>query len=372
MKTFAYGAKTKKKKLQPLTFERQDPRSGEIAFKVIYCGVCHSDVHQVNDDWDNSVFPCIPGHEIVGEVTKVGDGVKKFKEGDLIGVGCMVNSCQTCDPCKEDMEQYCKGPKGATLTYNGPMKPDGSNTYGGYSSHMVIRQEFALQIPATIDPRYAGPIMCAGVTTYSPMKHWNLKKGQTLAVVGIGGLGHMAVQIGKALGAKVIAFTQNKDKKQDILDLGADEVVLSSDEDAMEKKAQSIDLMINTIPYPFDVAPFIGVMKKNSTIVIVGNFIKIPDFSPADLVFNRIQIAGSLIGGMKETQEILDFCAEHDIRPKIKEIHIDEVNDVFTVLEKNKDSEFRHVINMESLHSQIQDLEGKAEEVEDPVRGKAE
>lgn len=370
MKVHGYGATSAKKKLSPLVFERPDMRAGEIAFKVIYCGVCHSDVHQVNDDWGNTVYPSVPGHEIVGKVTAVGQGVTKFEAGDLIGVGCMVNSCQQCDECKGDMEQYCTGPKGATLTYNGPMKPDGTNTYGGYTTHMVVREEFAITIPASLGPEYGGPIMCAGVTTYSPMKHWKLEKGQTLGVVGIGGLGHMAVQLGKALGAKVIAFTGHASKRDDILELGADEVVVTSDDKAMEKQAMSIDLMINTIPYPHDLAPFIPLMKKNTTLVVVGNFISVPEFVPADLVFNRIQVAGSLIGGVKDTQEVVDLCAEHGIRPKIKLIKMEEINEVMTTLKKNKDDhEFRHVIDMQSFHEQVSADDIKAKSVDQPARG---
>ena len=349
MQTLGYGAPSANDPLQPLSFDRIDPRPGEIGFEVLYCGVCHSDVHQVNNDWQNTVYPCVPGHEVIGRVTQVGEGVTKFSEGDLIGVGCMVNSCQTCQPCREDEEQYCNGPKSATLTYNGPLEPDGSNTYGGYSTHMVVREAFGLRIPEAIDPRDAGPILCAGITTYSPMRHWQLERGQTLGVAGIGGLGHMAVQIGKALGAKVVAFTGHAHKRQAILDLGADEVVLHTDPEQMQAKANSIDLLINTIPYPFDLEPYIGVMKKSTTIVVVGNFIEFPAFSPGDLVFKRVQVAGSLIGGVRETQEVLDLCAEHGIRPNTKLIEIDQVNDVFAQLRHNRDDDFRHVIDMQSL-----------------------
>ena len=370
MQVYGYGAISANDTLKPVMFDRKDPRAGEIGFEVIYCGVCHSDVHQVNDDWDNSVYPCVPGHEIVGRVTTVGEGVTKFKEGDLIGVGCMVNSCQQCEECRNDMEQYCTGPKGATLTYNGPTVPDGSNTYGGYSTHMVVREEFGITIPEGLEPQYVGPILCAGITTYSPMKHWKLKKGQTLGVAGIGGLGHMAVQLGKALGAKVIAFTGHESKRDDILALGADEVVVTSDKDAMEKKAMSLDLMVNTIPYPFDISLFIPLMKKNSTLTMVGNFIEIPKFVPADVVFNRIQIAGSLIGGIKDTQEVIDLCAKHNIRPKIEVIEMDQINDVFTKLRDNTtDHEFRHVIDMDTLRSKTTGGTLKAESIEQPTRG---
>ena len=369
MKVYGFGAFGKDKDLVPVSFERQDPRAGEVAFKVTHCGVCHSDVHQARDDWGNTQYPCVPGHEVVGVVTAVGEGVTKCKEGDLVGVGCMINSCQECDPCERDEENYCEGPKSCTLTYNGPKNPDGTNTYGGYTTALIAREEFILKIPEKMDPEYGGPIMCAGITVYSPMKHWDLKKGQTLGVAGIGGLGHMAVKIGKALGAEVVAFTRSEDKRDQILEMGADKVVISTDDKEMEEAAQSLDMLINTIPVAHDIAPYIDLMKPNSNIVVVGNMISFPEFSPGPLVFNRITLAGSLIGGVKETQEVLDLCAEHDIRPTVKMIDIDEINDVFETLANGNDGDFRHVIDMESLNNHDAVTNDNAEEIDQPTRG---
>ena len=369
MKVLGYGAPSVSDTLVPLSFERQDLRDGEVSFKVTYCGVCHSDVHQVHDDWDNSLYPCVPGHEIVGEVTAVGSGVTKFKPGDLIGVGCMVNSCQKCDYCKEGYENYCQGPKSCTLTYNGPKKPDGSNSYGGYSTHMIVREEFGITVPDSIDPKYVGPIMCAATTVYAPMLHWKLEKGQTLGVLGVGGLGHMAVQLGKALGARVVAFTSHADKQQAIRDLGADQAIVHTDEEQMKSVEKSIDLLIDTVPYPHELDKLLSVMKTDTTIVVVGNFIEFPKFVPGPMVFERIQIAGSLIGGVKETQEVLNLCAERDIKPEIKVIGIEDINDVFELLRRNSDHEFRHVIDMASLHEQAEQLTSEAKQVEAPVRG---
>ncbi|WNM57731.1 NAD(P)-dependent alcohol dehydrogenase [Candidatus Nitrospira allomarina] len=369
MKVYGYGTKSSDIELAPVTFERKDAREGEVEFKVLYCGVCHSDLHQIKNDWNNSLYPCVPGHEILGEVTAVGEGVTKFEKGDLIGVGCMVNSCQECDPCKKDAENYCQGPKSCTLTYNGPKNPDGTNSYGGYTTNMVVREEFGLTIPENLDPKYVGPIMCAGITVYSTMIHWNLEEGKTLGVAGIGGLGNMAIKLGKALGAEVVAFTRSEDKRDEILEMGADKVVISKDEDEMKEAAQSLDLLINTIPVPHDIAPYIDLMKTDSTIVIVGNMIKFPEFSPGPMVFNRIQLAGSLIGGIKETQEVLELCAKHDIKPSIKMIKMDEINNVLKTLENGNDVDFRHVIDMESLHSKIHDIKDSATELDQPIRG---
>lgn len=371
MRVFGFGTQAKDKKLEPVVFERQDVRAGEVALKVTYCGVCHSDVHQAQNDWQNTQYPCVPGHEVVGEVTEIGEGVTKVKVGDVVGVGCMVNSCQTCDHCENDEENYCSGPKSCTLTYNGPKKPDGTNTYGGYTTHLIAREEFILKIPDNLDPKYVGPIMCAGITVYSPMRHWNLKEGQTLGVAGIGGLGHMAIQIGKALGAEVVAFTRSEDKKDEILEMGADKVVISTDDDQMKEAAQSLDMLINTIPVPHDIAPYIDLMKTDSNIIIVGNMVSFPEFSPGPLVFNRITLGGSLIGGIKETQEIIDLCAEHDITPSVKMISIDDINDVFDTLENgNADGHFRHVIDMSTLHNHDAVKNDNAETIPDPDRGK--
>ncbi|MGB3612832.1 MAG: NAD(P)-dependent alcohol dehydrogenase [Elainellaceae cyanobacterium] len=369
MKTFGWGTQSAEEKLEPVVFERKDVRPGEVAIKVTHCGVCHSDLHQVRNDWGNTAYPCVPGHEVIGIVSAVGEGVSNYKEGDRVGVGCMVNSCQVCDPCKAGEENYCEGPKGFTLTYNGSMKPDGTNTYGGYSTDIVAREEFVLRIPDSLDLADAGPILCAGITVYAPMKHWKLQKGQTLGVAGIGGLGHMAVQIGKALGAEVVAFTRSESKREDILKMGADNVVISTDDDQMEAAAQSLDMLINTIPVAHDIAPYIALMRPNSALIVVGNMISFPEFSPGPLVFNRITLAGSLIGGITDTQEVLDLWAEHNITPQIKMIGIEQVNDVFDVLANGDDDGFRHVIDMETLRSYRSSKSEEAIALPDPDRG---
>ena len=369
MDVIGYGTMGEDKKFEPMKFERQELRAGEVAFRVTHCGVCHSDLHQARNDWGNTNYPCVPGHEVVGTVTGVGEGVKNFKEGDTVGVGCMINSCQQCDPCKNDLEQFCEGPKSCTLTYNGTKDPDGSNTYGGYSTDMIVREEFMLEIPKDIDPKYAGPIMCAGITVYSPMKHWKLEKGQHLGVAGIGGLGHMAIKIGKAMGAKVTAFTRSEDKKQKILDMGADEVVISKNDDEMEKAAQSLDMMINTIPVAHDINPYVNLMKPNSALIVVGNMMGFENVESGPLVFNRITLAGSLIGGIKETQEVLDLCAKHDIKPDVKMIKIEEIDSVYDTLADGNDGDFRHVIDMETLRNLDDDKKNSAKEIDPPNRG---
>ena len=364
MKVQGYGALEAGAKMQPVQFEREDLRAGEVAIDITHCGVCHSDLHQVNDDWDNSLYPCVPGHEIVGTVSAVGEGVSKFSKGDRVGVGCMVNSCQQCDDCKSGNEQYCKGPKSCTLTYNGPKKPDGTNSYGGYSNGIIVREEFVLRIPDALKSEEAAPILCAGITTYQPMKHWGVKKGDTVGVAGIGGLGHMAVKTAKALGCTVVALTTSPEKRDDILKtLGADKVIDMNDEDAVEDAAQSLDFMISTIPYKHDINPYVGLMKENTTIAVVGNIIGFDDVDMAPFVFHRIQLAGSLIGGIPDTQEILDFCAEHDIAPEITMIAPDDIDRAFTRM-KEEDVRFRHVIDMSLLKP-----DDGAEKIDPPVRG---
>ena len=368
MNTYGYGTESADAKLGPVRFEREEARAGEVEIEITHCGVCHSDLHQCRDDWGNTVWPCVPGHEIVGRVARVGDGVTAFAQGDVVGVGCMVNSCRQCEPCRAGDEQYCAGPKSCTLTYNGPKLPDGTNTYGGYSTSIVVREEFVLRIPDAIEPELAAPILCAGVTTYNPMKHFGLQAGQRLGVAGIGGLGHMAVQIGRALGAKVVALTTSPEKADEVRKLGADEVIVMSDEDAVEGAAMSLDLLIDTIPYGHDISPYLSLMKPNTTIATVGNMIEMPGFVPGPMVFNRIAISGSLIGGIADTQEVLDLCAEHGIRPEIELIEIDGVNEAFERM-KAEDVRFRHVIDVASLASRTGELEASAKRIDAPARG---
>jgi uncharacterized zinc-type alcohol dehydrogenase-like protein len=368
MKTYGFGTKSSDAKLAPVTFDRPDAGPGDVTIKITHCGVCHSDLHQARNDWENTLYPCVPGHEIVGVVTHIGDNVQKFSVGDRVGVGCMIDSCLECDSCKAGDENYCQGPISCTLTYNGSKITDDFNTYGGYSTDLIVREEFVLKIPDQLESVKAGPIMCAGITVYAPMKHWGLKSGDTLGVAGIGGLGHMAIKIGKVLGAKVVAFTRSGDKEDEILKMGADQVIVSTDEDQMAEAAQTIDLMINTIPVEHDIAPYIATMRMNSVLVVVGNMINFPEFSPGPLVFNRISLAGSLIGGIQHTQEVLELCAEHNIAPDVKLIGIDEINDVFDGLAAATDTSFRHVIDMETLRNHDSVANESLTTIADPER----
>ncbi|WP_353216231.1 NAD(P)-dependent alcohol dehydrogenase [Sandarakinorhabdus sp.] len=368
MTVIGYGALSAHQKLQAVSFDREPLRDGEVEIDIEFCGVCHSDIHQCADDWENSVWPCVPGHEIVGTVIKIGAGVRKFAIGDTVGVGCMVNSCQVCAACKAGDEQYCTGPKSATFTYNGPKLPDGSNSYGGFSDSITVREEFVLAIPAAISPAQAAPILCAGVTTYSPMKHFGLKPGQSLGVAGIGGLGHMAVQIGKALGAAVTAFTTTADKIDAVAALGADRVIVMDDAADVAAAAQTLDIMIDTIPYPHDLADYLGFMKPGSTLVVVGNMMEFAAFNPGPLVFNRIAVAGSLIGGIAETQAVLNLCAEHGIRPEIEMIEMADINHAFDRI-KAGDVRFRHVIDMASLKAEKAAIAKGCEHLPAPTRG---
>ena len=366
MTVYGYGASDSDADLVPVRFDRPDLRSGEVAFEVLYCGVCHSDIHQCHDDWDNTVWPCVPGHEIVGRVTEVGDGVTRFAEGDLVGVGCMVNSCQVCESCKAGEEQYCTGPRGATLTYNGPTQPDGTNTYGGYSTALTVREEFCLTIPEAIDPKEAGPILCAGVTTYHPLKLHGVGEGTEVAIAGIGGLGHMAVQLAQALGARVTALTTSPSKEAAAKDLGADDVIVMSDEDAVSEAEGRFDLVLSTIPYPHDVNPYVSMVAHDGTLHFVGLFMPIENLETMPMLFKRKAIQGSLIGGVAQTQEVLDFCAEHDVRPEIQMIAMDEINEAFQRV-MDEDVRFRHVIDMATLKNKTDSLD--AEELDAPVRG---
>ena len=367
MKVYGYGAADADAALVPVRFDRPDPRPGEVAIEVMHCGVCHSDIHQCHDDWDNTVYPCVPGHEIVGRVTAVGGDGGRFAVGDLVGVGCMVNSCQTCEACKAGEEQYCTGPRGATLTYNGPTQPDGTNTYGGYSTALVVREEFVLRIPDAIDPAEAAPILCAGVTTYAPLVQHGVGKGTKVAIAGIGGLGHMAVQIAKALGANVTALTTTPDKEDAARDLGADDVIVMSDEQAVSDAEASFDVILSTIPYSHDIEPYLTMTAHDGVLHFVGLFIP-TEVAFMPLLFARRTMAGSLIGGVAQTQEILDFCAEHDIRPEIQPIAMDEVNDAFQKV-MDEEVRFRYVIDMATLKDNTGDLEDEADDLEAPVRG---
>ncbi|KLT64353.1 NAD(P)-dependent alcohol dehydrogenase [Pedobacter sp. BMA] len=338
------------KTLELMQFERNEPKPDEVLIEVLYCGVCHSDLHQVNNDWKNTIYPCVPGHEIIGKISSTGAAVSNFKVGDIVGVGCMIDSCKTCAACNDGEEQFCEGPHGQTMTYNGYWKPDPEfNTFGGYSNNIVAQEKFVMRIPESLDIKSAAPILCAGVTTYSPLKHFGVKPGHQVGVIGIGGLGHMAIKIAKAMGASVTAITTKEEKRNAALELGADQVIISENKDEMETAAAAFDFLLATIPYPFDVNDYIPLLRRRGAIVTVGLL------GPYKAPTNNMEVAklsttvgGSLIGGTVETQEVLDFCAAHGISPDVQLIDIAEINDAF---EKVKDEEvrFRYVIDMSTL-----------------------
>lgn len=352
LKTKAYGATGSVfNSLSEMEIERSAPKADEVRIDILYCGVCHSDLHQVRNDWHNTIYPCVPGHEIIGRVSEAGSRVSKFKVGDLVGVGCMVDSCGTCPPCQEKEENYCEGPVGWTATYNGYMKPKNEdfNTFGGYSTNVVVKESFVLRIPAALDIKAAAPILCAGVTTYSPMKHWKVGPGQRVAVVGIGGLGHMAVQIARALGATVTAVTRTTEKQAEAEKLGAHDVLISTDSKAMEAHEMKFDFIIITIPDAFEVNDYVKLLKRDGVITTVGLLGPYKDpLNNMEMAMHRRSISGSIIGSIVETQEVLEFCAEHNILPEVEIIKIQDINEAF---EKMKDEEvrFRYVIDMASL-----------------------
>ena len=353
--TKAYGAKASLidqfSSLSRMDIERNPPQSDEVLIDILYCGVCHSDVHQVKNDWSNTVYPCIPGHEIIGRVVQAGSEVTKFSVGDVVGVGCMIDSCGKCSSCTEGEEQYCEGPVSWTATYNGYMKPNGNgyNTFGGYSTQIVVKDSFVLKIPDGLDLKAVAPILCAGVTTYSPLRHWGVKEGMNVGVAGLGGLGHMAVMLAKAMGAQVTVLTTKEEKRDAAEELGAHQVILSDDKEAMTQHELTLDLILITIPDKFDVNPYVSLLKRDGTLVTVG--LLGPYKSPAnnmELAMHRRSMAGSVIGGIQETQDVLDFCAQHSILPEIELIPIQDINKAY---ERMLDEEvrFRYVIDMQSL-----------------------
>lgn len=347
----AFGAKGEDDTtLIEMEIERPMIKEDEVIIDVLYTGVCHSDIHQVANDWKNTRYPCIPGHEVIGKIVKAGAKVKKFKEGDIVGVGCMIDSCKTCAQCENEEEQFCAGPHGPTMTYNGYFgDPDSDyNTYGGFASHIVSTEDFLLTIPKALDIKKAAPILCAGVTTYSPLKHWNVKEGDTVGIVGIGGLGHMGVQIAKAMGAKVTAITTSESKKKDALELGADAVLISENEDEMKANQMKFNFILVTIPEAFDVNPYINLMAPRGSLVTVGLLgpYKEPTNNMNVAMYAR-QLGGSFIGGIKETQDVLDFCAKHNIHPEVEMIKVEDVNEAFTNVNQEK-VRYRYVIDMKA------------------------
>nr|WP_315431507.1 NAD(P)-dependent alcohol dehydrogenase [uncultured Albidiferax sp.] len=343
-----YAATSPSSPLAPFSFERRAPNPQDVALDVLYCGVCHSDLHTARNEWKNTVYPSVPGHEIVGRVTAVGDLVSKFKVGDVVGVGCMVDSCQHCSACAEDLEQYCENI--FTGTYNGPEQGTGANTYGGYSNHMVVRESFVLKITHNdADLAAVAPLLCAGITTYSPLRQWKVGPGQKVGIVGLGGLGHMGVKIAAAMGAHVVLFTTSESKRADALRLGAKEVVVSKNEAEMAAHTNSFDFILNTVAAAHNLDAFLALLKRDGTMTLVGA----PD-SPHPspnvfgLIMKRRRLAGSLIGGIKETQEMLDFCAQHGIVSDIESIRMDQIETAYSRMLKS-DVKYRFVVDMATL-----------------------
>ncbi|MBK68109.1 MAG: hydroxyacid dehydrogenase [Rickettsiales bacterium] len=346
MKTVGYAAYKENEALKTYDFERRDLRSNDVAIEILYSGVCHSDLHTVNGDWGDQPYPLVPGHEIVGRVMDVGGDVKNYKVGDHVAVGCMVDSCQECDQCENHEEQFCR--EGMTPTYGAPDRIDETITQGGYSKHIIVREEFVLKLSDKLDIKRAAPILCAGITTYSPLKTWAVKEGSRVGVIGLGGLGHMAVQIAVAMGAKVTVISRSNDKEDEAKELGAQGLLVSKDEDAMKKAANSFDLIIDTAPVKHDLNIYTPLLDIDGTIVIVGQIGPMEEPITAPLVMGRRRVAGSLIGGIKETQEVLDFCAKHDIHPKCEMIKMEDINDAYKALTKG-DIAHRFVIDMQSF-----------------------
>ncbi len=345
-KVIAYAAHSAKEKLVPFNFERREVGAKDVQIEILFCGVCHSDLHTARNEWQNTIYPVIPGHEIVGRVISVGADVKAFKVGDLAGVGCLVDSCGVCADCADGLEQYCDQ---EIFTYNSPDKHTGKMTYGGYSNQIVVDEHFVLHISDKLELAAVAPLLCAGITTYSPLRHWKVGPGSKVGIVGLGGLGHMAVKLAHAMGAYVVLFTTSPDKAEDAKRLGADEVVISKNPDEMHKHLKSFDFILNTVAAAHNLDVFTELLKRDGTMCLNG----VPEHahpSPSifNLIFKRRQIAGSLIGGIKETQEMLDFCAEHNITSDIEVIAIQDVNEAYERMLKG-DVKYRFVIDMATL-----------------------
>ncbi len=342
-----YAAQSATTPLAPMSFERRSPRADDVAIEILYCGVCHSDIHQARNEWGIAVYPLMPGHEIVGKVTAVGASVTAHKVGDLVGVGCMVDSCRHCDACHADLEQYCL--EGPTMTYATPDRVDGSNTMGGYSDSIVVSEHFVVKIPAKLDLASAAPILCAGITTYSPLKHYGVKAGDKVGVLGMGGLGHMGIKFAKAMGAEVTLFTRSASKAEEGRRQGADHVIVSTDAEQMKAAAGHFDFLLDTIPVQHDLNPYLDVLRFDGVHILVGLIEPVdPPVNAAKLVLGRKVLAGSLIGGIAETQEVLDFCAEHGITCDIEMLDIRQINEAYARMIAG-DVKYRFVIDMATL-----------------------
>jgi alcohol dehydrogenase (NADP+) len=347
LKTPAYAAQSAKATLAPWSIERREPGPHDVLIDILYCGVCHSDIHQVKDEWNNSIFPMVPGHEIIGRVVKVGDRVKRWKPGHIVGVGCFVDSCRRCEACRAGEEQYCE--PGMTLTYNGYERDGKTPTYGGYSTRITVDENYVLSIPSGIPLERAAPLLCAGITTYSPLKHFGLEADDKLAVVGLGGLGHMAVKLGHAMGAHVTVLSHSPGKRKDALALGADDFLVTKDEAVFKDNAGRFDFIIDTVSATHDYNAYLNLLRRDGVMVLVG----LPDPTPLSagpLIMKRRNLAGSLIGGIRETQEMLDFCAAHGVAADVEVIPIQEINQAYERM-LNNDVRYRFVIDLASLKS---------------------
>ena len=343
----AFGTKASDAPLHPMNIERREPTAKDIEIEILYCGVCHSDLHTARNDWGGTIYPAVPGHEIVGKVTRIGSEVTKLAVGDLAAVGCLVGSCRECDSCQHDLEQYCLN--GMIGTYNGPDKHLGGHTFGGYSEKVVVDEHFVLKVPANLDLAAVAPLLCAGITTWSPLRHWKVGQGSKVAVVGLGGLGHMAIKLAKGLGAEVALFSRTPDKKQDALDLGADLVIISTDPAQMKAAKGKFDLIIDTVPYSHDVNPYVSTLNISGTLVMVGYLGGLePLLNTVPMILGRKAVAGSVIGGIAETQEMLDFCGQHNIVSEIEIIKMQYINEAYERMLKS-DVRYRFVIDMDSL-----------------------
>jgi len=342
----AFGTEAAEAPLKGLTINRRHTTFHDVEIDILYCGVCHSDLHTARNEWHGTIYPCVPGHEIVGRIVRIGDHVSKFKVGDMAAVGCLVDSCRECEYCKEDLEQYCE--KGNVQTYNSPDKYLGTQTYGGYSESIVVDESFVLRIPENLDPAATAPLLCAGITTYSPLKHWNVGPGKKVGIVGIGGLGHMAIKIAKAMGAHVVVFTTSPSKLEDAKRLGANEVVFSKDEAQMNQYAGKLHFVLDAVSASHDINAYLNLLRVDGSLALVGapeHPLPVAAFS---LIPFRRSFAGSMIGGIAETQEMLDFCGKHNIVSDIEMINIGQINDAYDRL-LNGDVKYRFVIDMASL-----------------------
>jgi alcohol dehydrogenase (NADP+) len=345
----SYAAQSATSPLAPHTISRRAPTPSDVAIEILYCGVCHSDLHQARDEWHEfmpTVYPVVPGHEILGRVTSIGASVKKYKVGDLVAVGCMVDSCRTCTQCKRGLEQFCE--KMATFTYNGHDNHTGGVTYGGYSESIVVDEAFVLKVPGNLDPAAAAPLLCAGITTYSPLRHWKVGPGQKVGIIGLGGLGHMGVKFAHAMGAHTVLFTTSPNKVEDARRLGADEVVLSKDANQMQKHAGSFNFILDAVSAQHDINVYLNLLAVDSHLVIVGAPEKPLPVAAFGLIFGRRGFSGSAIGGIPETQEMLDFCGKHNIVCDIEKINIQQINEAYERMLKS-DVKYRFVIDMASI-----------------------